>query len=242
VSPLPPTARPGASGDGPPEGEQATFPSVVAERVAAVRARIDAVAAGRPVAIVAVTKGFGPGAVDAAASAGITAIGENYAHELIAKAGEGAGGERVRWHFIGAVQRNKVASLAPFVAVWQTVDRPAAAASIARHSPGATAFVEVNLTGDAARTGCSWEDVDAVVDAARGSGLTVVGLMGIGPPGPPRPALFARLAATRGRLGLVELSMGMTADYEVAVAEGSTMVRLGTALFGPRTRRPDLRR
>ena len=66
--------------------------------------------------------------------------------------------------------------------------------------------------------------------------------MGIGPAGPPEPGLFARLAAVGGRLGLEELSMGMTGDYEVAVAEGSTMVRLGTALFGPRPRRADLRR
>ena len=148
----------------------------------------------------------------------------------------------MRWHFIGAVQRNKVASLAPFVAVWQTVDRPAAADTIARHSPGATALVEVNLVGDPGRSGCFFEDVDAVVEAGRRAGLTVVGLMGIGPPGPPRPALFARLAATGARLGLAELSMGMTADFEVAIAEGSTMVRLGTALFGPRPRRADLRR
>jgi PLP dependent protein len=242
VTPLPPSAPSGASDERPPPGEQATFADVVAERVSAVRARIDAHAAGRAVLIVAVTKGFGPAAVDAAASAGITAIGENYAQELITKAGQGAGGERVGWHFIGAVQRNKVAALAPFVAVWQTVDRPAAADTIARHSPGATALVEVNLTGDPARSGCSWGDVDAVVDVGRRAGLTVIGLMGIGPPGPPQPALFARLATTGGRLGLAELSMGMTGDYEVAVAEGSTMVRLGTALFGPRPRRSDLRR
>jgi PLP dependent protein len=241
VTQLPPPARPGASGDGPPERDQATF-AAVAERVGVVRARIDALAAGRPVLIVGVTKGFGTGAVDAAAAAGITAIGENYAQELIAKAGQGAGGDRVRWHFIGAVQRNKVAALAPFVAVWQTVDRPAAADAIARHSPGATALVEVNLTGDPARSGCAWNDVDAVVDAGRRAGLTVVGLMGIGPPGPPQPAPFARLAAAGARLGLAELSMGMTGDYEVAVTEGSTMVRLGTALFGPRTRGGDLRR
>ena len=242
MTPPEPPVGSGASGSGPPEGERATFAAAVAARVAAVTSRIDALAAGRAVRIVAVTKGFGPDAVEAAVSAGITAIGENYAQELIAKASHGAGGERVRWHFIGAIQRNKVASLAPFVAVWQTVDRAAAADAIARHSPGATALVEVNLVGDPSRSGCSWEDVEAVVDAGRRAGLTVVGLMGIGPPGPPEPGLFARLAAVGGRLGLEELSMGMTGDYEVAVAEGSTMVRLGTALFGPRPRRADLRR
>ncbi len=227
---------------GPPADERATFAEAVAQRVAAVRERIDARAGGRSVRIVAVTKGFGSEAVEAAASAGITAIGENYAQDLISKAAAGAGGELVRWHFIGTVQRNKVAQLAPFVAVWQTVDRLAAAEAIARHSPGATALVEVNLVGDPGRSGCAWDDTEAVVDAARDAGLTVVGLMGIGPNGPPAPGLFARLATVAARLGLTELSMGMTADFEAAVAEGSTMVRLGTALFGPRPLRSDLRR
>jgi len=208
--------------------------SAVAARAAAVRERIDAQAAGRSVRIVAVTKGFGPDAVEAAVAAGLTDIGENYAQELVAKAASGAGGGTARWHFIGAVQRNKVARLAPFVAVWQTVDRPAVAEAIARHSPGATALVQVNLTGAPQRVGCAWDDVPAVVAAARGAGLTVVGLMGIGPEGAPEPAQFRRLADTTAGLGMSECSMGMSADYEAAVAEGSTMVRLGTVLFGPR--------
>lgn len=216
--------------------------ATVAGRVAEVRARIAAVAGGRAVRVVAVTKGFGADAVDAAVAAGVSEIGENYAQELTAKASAGAGGGAARWHFIGAVQRNKVAHLAPFVAVWQTVDRAAVAEAIARHSPGATALVQVNLTGAAQRAGCAWDDVDAVVGASRRAGLTVVGLMGIGPEGPPEPALFRRLATAAAGLGLSEVSMGMSGDYEVAVAEGSTMVRLGTVLFGPRPVPPDLRR
>jgi len=222
------------------------FPTVdaaaVLERAAAIRARIEDLAPGRSVRIVAVTKGFGPDAVEAAVAADLTAIGENYAQELIAKAALSAGGDRVRWHFIGAVQRNKVAQLAPFVAVWESIDRPAAAEAIARHSPGATALIEVNLVGDPQRSGCAWEDTEPVVDAARAAGLTVVGLMGIGPAGAPVPGLFARLAALAARLGLPECSMGMSDDFELAVVEGSTMVRLGTALFGPRPPVRDLRR
>jgi uncharacterized pyridoxal phosphate-containing UPF0001 family protein len=216
----------------------------VARRVAAIRSRIDDLSDGRTVRIVAVTKGFGPEAVDAAVSAGVTAIGENYADDLIAKASAGDGGASVRWHFIGAVQRNKVANLAPFVAVWETVDRPAAAESIARHSPGASAFVQVNLTGDPGRTGCGWDDTPAVVGAAREAGLEVRGLMGVGPEGTPESARgpFARLVALAGELGLPDVSIGMSADYEVAVEEGSTVVRLGTVLFGPRPGRSDLRR
>ncbi|HZQ57595.1 MAG TPA: YggS family pyridoxal phosphate-dependent enzyme [Acidimicrobiales bacterium] len=214
----------------------------VAARVAAVRARIGELAGGRSVRIVAVTKSFGADAVDAAVAAGLTAIGENYAQELVAKAASGAGGGAAEWHFIGAVQRNKVARLAPFVAVWQTVDRPAVAEAIARHSPGASALVQVNLSGAPQRAGCAWDDVGTVVGAARDAGLTVVGLMGVGPEGAPDPALFRRLAGMTAALGLAECSMGMSADYEVAVAEGSTMVRLGSVLFGPRPARTDLRR
>jgi len=218
--------------------------SAVADRVAEVRRRVDAVGGGRPVRIVAVTKGFGADAVEAAVAAGVTAIGENYAQELVGKADLGAGRMDVRWHFIGSLQRNKVAPLAPFVAVWQTVDRPAVATAIARHSPGAVAYVEVNLTGAVGRGGCSWSDAAQVVGAAREAGLDVQGLMGIGPAGPPDTSreAFSALAALAGRLGLAEISAGMSNDYEIAVAEGSTMVRLGTVLFGPRSRQGDLQR
>jgi PLP dependent protein len=214
----------------------------VAGRIAAVRARLAELAPGRSVRIVAVTKGFGDDAVEAAVAAGVTAIGENYGQDLVAKAARGAGGDVVRWHYIGAVQRNKVAQLAPFVAVWESVDRIAAAEAIARHSPGATALIEVNLVGDLGRTGCAWDAVPGLVDAARQVGLTIVGLMGVGPAASPEPRLFARLAALAGALGLAELSMGMSADYELAVAEGATIVRLGTALFGPRPPTRELRR
>jgi len=233
---------------GPPDGGRAPAstidPGLVAERVAGVRRRIDEISGGRPVRLVAVTKGFGADHVDAAVAAGVTLIAENYAQELLAKAAAAAGGMTVRWHFIGAIQRNKVANLAPFVAVWETVDRAPVAEAIARHSPGATALVQVNLTGDAGRSGCSWADAPAVVDAARTAGLEVRGLMGVGPIGPPEASRgpFAELAALADRLGLPDVSMGMSNDFEVAVAEGSTMVRLGTALFGPRPRSDELRR
>jgi len=214
----------------------------VAARVAAVRARLAELAPGRSVRIVAVTKGFGDDAVEAAVAAGVTAIGENYGQELVAKAARGAGGDVVRWHYIGAVQRNKVAQLAPFVAVWESVDRIAAAEAIARHSPGATALIEVNLVGDPDRTGCAWDAVPGLVEAARHAGLTVIGLMGVGPAAAPDSRLFARLAGLAGALGLPELSMGMSADYELAVVEGATIVRLGTALFGPRPPTREVRR
>lgn len=214
------------------EGGPATGDGGVAERLAAVRLRI-AASGGDPgqVVVVAVTKGFGPEAVGRAAAAGLADVGENYADELVAKHDPA-----LRWHFLGAVQRRKVARLAPLVAVWQGVDRPDAGAAIARHAPGARVLVQVNVTGAVQRNGCSFEEVPALVAELRDLGLDVGGLMAVGPQGPPegsRPH-FARVAETAAELGLRERSMGMSSDLEVAVQEGATMVRLGTALFGPR--------
>lgn len=211
----------------------------VAERLARVRERI-ARAGGdwRAVTVVAVTKGFGIEAVRAAYDAGVRDFGENYAGALVSKAsaeGPASGGVRaqLRWHYLGAVQRNKVRRLALSVYLWQGVDRDAAGEEISRRAPGARVLVQVNITGDPRHNGCSWEEVPPLVDRLRALGLDVRGLMGIGRRDDPRPG-FARLARLTRELELVETSMGMSEDLEVAVQEGSTMVRVGTALFGPR--------
>ena len=207
----------------------------VAARLADVRARIRAAGADPDaVKVVAVTKGFGVEAVEAAVAAGLTDIGENYAQELIEK--HGAVGARVRWHFLGSIQRNKVRRLAPMVDVWQSIDRVAAGRAVAAQAPGARVLVEVNTSGEASKGGCRPAEAAQLVDALGTMGLDVDGLMTVGPAGPAegtRPG-FAELAALARRLGLAELSMGMSNDLEVAVQEGATMVRIGTALFGPR--------
>lgn len=210
------------------------------ERVGHLRARIDAAGGRGGVAIVAVTKGFGPPAVQAAMAAGLYDCGENYAQELLSKAAERdcAG---VRWHFLGPVQRNKVAGLAGRVALWQGVDRVAAATEIAHRAPGASVLVQVNLTGRPGRPGCAWADAPALVERASLLGLEVRGLMGVAGHDGARQQ-FRRLAALGSRLGLAELSMGMSGDFEVAVQEGSTMVRIGTALFGARSGAAQVRR
>jgi len=208
------------------------------DRVAAVRRRI-ADAGGDPdrVTIVAVTKGLGSDAVEAAQRAGLRDVGENYAQELVAKATAVAG---IRWHFLGAVQSNKVARLAPHVAVWQGVDRVSAGEAIAKRSPGATVFVQVNVDGDPRRNGCRPDDVPGLVSGLRDLGLDVAGLMAVASLGDQAVAAhqFAGLAATREELGLRELSIGMTDDLAAAVRAGSTMVRIGRALFGDRPNRP----
>jgi PLP dependent protein len=187
--------------------------------------------------IVAVTKGFGIDVVRLAAAAQLFEVGENYVDEMHPKmAAARALRLPLRWHFLGHVQRNKVRKVALGVAVWQGVDRLAAGEEIAKRAPGATVLVQVNLTGLEQRNGCAWDDAPELVASLRGLGLDVRGVMGVGPEGEPGGArpLFRRLRALADELAVPEVSMGMSDDLEVAVEEGSTMLRLGTALFGPR--------
>jgi pyridoxal phosphate enzyme (YggS family) len=214
----------------------------VAARAAEVRARIES-AGGDParITVVAVTKAFGPDAVTAAIAAGLHDVGENYAQELAAKARDLEDATAVRWHFIGQLQRNKVRTIAPFVHLWQSVDRLSLGEEIARRAPGAAVLIQVNAEGEPGKGGCSMALAPGVVDGCRDLGLDVRGLMAVGPtaggPEAARPA-FEAVRALADRLGLAERSMGMTADLEVAVRAGSTMVRVGSALFGARPPRP----
>jgi uncharacterized pyridoxal phosphate-containing UPF0001 family protein len=187
------------------------------------------------VRVVAVTKGFGPEAVHAARRAGVADLGENYAAELVAKAAADDGDDGVVWHFLGAVQRNKVAQLAPLVGVWQSVAREAEGVRIARFAPGATVFVQVETTGLSGRNGCPPADVAVLVARLGDLGLDVRGLMTVAAPDPTAAReAFESLGRLADRLGLEERSMGMSDDLEAAVAAGSTMVRIGRALFGER--------
>lgn len=208
--------------------------AAVTERLAVVRERI-----GPTVRIVAVTKGWGAEAVEAARHAGLVDIGENYAQELVAKARTAPTG--TQWHMLGHVQRNKVKALAPVVDVWQSVDRSDLLRAIAAHRPGASVFVQVDTTGEPGRNGCHWDHAEALVEQAVAVGLDVRGLMAVGPRVDPAPA-YRRLVALADELGLPERSMGMSDDLEIAVAEGATTVRVGRALFGPRPDPRDLRR
>ncbi len=219
-------------------------PSAVAERLERLRARIHAAGAGREVGIVAVTKGFGPEAVRVALGLGLVVVGENYAQELQAKAADLAAdpvpGAVPEWHFLGRLQRNKVRHLAPIVAVWESVDRAELVDEIAKRAPGARVLVQANLSGEAQKGGAPLDEVPELVARARAGGLAVEGLMGVGPAGEPegsRPG-FRALVALADRLELPVRSIGMSADLEVAVEEGATLVRVGTDLFGPRPPRP----
>jgi pyridoxal phosphate enzyme (YggS family) len=214
--------------------------SEVGARVAEVRERIAAAArrAGRDpaaVTLVAATKTVAVERVQAVVDAGVTDLGENRAQELLAKTAVVAPAPlAVRWHFLGQLQRNKVRVLAPWVGCWQSVDRAELGAEIARRAPGARVLVEVNLGEEPQKGGCLPGDLDALVDTLRADGLAVDGLMAVPPhDGDPRP-WFSALRGRAAALGLAELSMGMSEDFEAAVEEGATMVRVGRALFGSR--------
>jgi uncharacterized pyridoxal phosphate-containing UPF0001 family protein len=123
---------------------------------------------------------------------------------------------------------------------WQSVDRAELVDALASRAPGARLLVEVNVAGETQKGGCSAADAPALVERARAGGLVPVGLMTVAPAvGDPRP-VFAGLRELAQRLELPELSMGMSGDFEAAIAEGATIVRVGTALFGARPQPPPI--
>ena len=216
----------------------------IAERRAAIEARI-AARTDRSVRLVCVTKGHPVEVLAAAVQAGCRELGESYAQELLAKldaaaAAPPAGGagpfEDVTWHFIGRLQSNKVRQLAGTVDLWHTIDRESLAREVAKRAPGATVFVQLDLAGLPGRGGCAPAEAPALVACCTDLGLTVAGLMGVGVPGPPEDSRrpFAELVAMAEDLGLPERSIGMSGDLDVAVEEGATIVRVGSALVGPR--------
>jgi hypothetical protein len=203
--------------------------------------RLRRVRAGIPpgVTLVAVSKTHPPETVREAYFAGQRDFGENYAQEWRRKAEALGDLPDLVWHFIGSLQTNKVRLLAGAVRWIHTVDREELALEISRRSvqKGAVTRVllEVNVAGEGTKSGCAPEAVPRLVSVVRAlPGLELRGLMCIPPAeGDPRPH-FRALRAMAGELSLPDLSMGMSGDWEAAIAEGSTLVRIGTAIFGPR--------
>jgi len=208
----------------------------VKARLAVVREKVARVRNPDEIVIVAVTKGFGAEMCRAALAAGLHVLGENRVHEAVLKMDEVAGAE---WHLIGHLQTNKVRLAAGRFALIHSVDSIRLATEIARVEPKQAVLLEINVAREPQKHGA---DPDRAPDAIKQiSGLLELrGLMAMGPSsGDPAPT-FRELRQMRDeaeqRLGksLPVLSMGMSGDFEVAVAEGSTMLRLGQALFGPR--------
>jgi PLP dependent protein len=219
------------------------------ERLAIVQARIGAAAykVGREtssIRLVLASKTQPSVAIRAAWEAGAREFGENYVQEAIAKRAELSDLTDIRWHLIGHLQTNKAKTAAGAFALIHSVDsvRLAQALSRAQPSPRVHALIEVNLGAEASKTGVAPDGVAAILDAARGK-IEIDGLMTIPPPARSAEAArpyFARLRELRDRLAtqsgyaLSELSMGMTDDFEVAIEEGATIVRIGRAVFGER--------
>ena len=214
----------------------------VAERVATLRERVDevAVAAGRErgsVSILAVTKAQSRDAAIAALDAGVHDVGENYLQEARVKYVDLPPATK---HFLGHVQRNKAKAIVSLFDVVQGVDRLDAGLALARAARDAgrrlRVLVQVNVS-PSERFGATPADAPALAARLRDEGLAVEGVMAIGPLDGDVDAAFAAARAAYERVGGPTLSLGMSGDWEKAVRHGSTMVRLGTAIFGPRTAR-----
>jgi PLP dependent protein len=219
----------------------------VAQGLAQVRERIGEAAgrAGRDpgdVRLVAVSKRHPPEAIRAAYGLGLRDFGENYIQELAHKAGALGDLPGIRWHVVGHLQRNKARDATRVATSVDSVDSVRLAEALAKHADKAgrrlPILIQVNVAGETRKAGCAPADLPEVVDAVRAlPSLELQGLLTVPPhtddPEGARP-VFRALARLGREHGLAELSMGMTHDLEVAVEEGATMVRIGTALFGPR--------
>lgn len=228
-----------------------TTPTTIATRLAAVQEAIDAAVArrgpGPAVRLVGVSKRQPMAALQEAAAAGLRDFGENYAQEFAEKS-QAETHPDWRWHFIGAVQRNKVRHVVGCTLL-HTIDRPALLTAVERRAAQEEVqqevLVQVNVADEAGKSGVAVADLPDLLD--RFADLDHVrcrGLMLIPPLGSPEHtrAVFRTLrllaerhaAIRRPNVDLTELSMGMSADFGVAIEEGATIVRVGTAVFGPR--------
>lgn len=247
--------------------------SRIAENLSAIRERIAraAAAAGRSpdsVRLIAVSKLQPAQAIREAYAAGVRDFGENYVQELVKKSDELSDLSDLRFHLIGHLQSNKARAIVGRVSMVHSVDSVRLAEELGKRAQTASldpkkqwpfadglsgaqtsqtlpVLVEVNVGGEAQKSGCTPEDTAAVLAAIRGqTSLRAIGLMTVPPfsdePEQSRP-YFEALRALRDRVGseatLPELSMGMTLDLEQAILAGASMVRVGTAIFGERPRR-----
>jgi len=185
------------------------------------------------VTLVAVSKTFGADRIDEAIAAGVTHIGENRVQEARDKKPQVR--ETARWHLIGHLQSNKAKDAIRLFDVIETVDSVELAQKIARAAEKAQdVLLQVNIGDEPQKSGILPSDVSNTVQQIRAiNSINLMGLMAIPPIGDPRKH-FRRLREIRDQVGLEHLSMGMSEDFEIAIEEGSTMVRIGRAIFGPR--------
>lgn len=193
------------------------------------------------VTLVAVSKKHPAEAVRAAYAAGQRVFGENYVQELLEKADALSDLSDIEWHLIGHLQRNKAKDVVAMSAIVETVDSERLLLALSERARAMgkrlPVMIQVNVAGEAQKSGVSLADAEALVVAARKyDALLLTGLMTVPPNEDPEASRvhFAALRELGHRLGVAGLSMGMSADLEVAVAEGATHVRVGTSIFGSR--------
>lgn len=231
--------------------------ALVAARLSAVQRRVAAACeqadrSPASVQIIGVTKTFPPAFARAAVASGLVDLAENRAQDLVTKYSQVPG---ARWHLVGRMQRNKVRSIVGRQVLVHSLDRRRLADALSRRAEDVGSMqrvlVQVNVADDPAKGGCHIDDaLDLIAYARELPRLAVEGLMTIPPqpdddedPGTASLEHFARLRELRDRARrrfpeVVHLSMGMSADFEAAVTQGATMIRIGTALFGPRANGP----
>ncbi len=219
------------------------LPDTLRERLAAVRERIDRACARAhrnpaDVHLLAVTKIFGPEVIHEAYDAGLREFGENYVQEMERKAPSVAGLSGARFHLIGHLQSNKTKKAAQLFSAIDSIDSVKLVTRLDSENIPLDAIIEVKLSEEDAKTGADPADLPAIVSAIRASkNLTLRGLMTV-PPWSEDAELsrpyFARLRELAADHNIPGLSMGMSHDVEVAIEEGATWVRVGTALFGSR--------
>ena len=198
--------------------------------------------AANSVQLVAVTKNFGLEAWNWARDAGCDAVGENYAQEALAKARDADTVHRVPLHFIGHLQSNKLSALYGTVHTWQTIDRESLILGLAklfaaRGGDAPSVLLQVNIADEAQKSGCHPRDVEKLVELALSNHLNVGGLMVMGPTNADPTVTRQTFREARkmcNELGLLECSAGMSHDYRIALEEGATMIRVGSAIFGER--------
>jgi len=193
------------------------------------------------VQLVAVAKNFGPNAWQWARDAGCDAVGENYAQEALAKV-TATGANHLPLHFIGHLQSNKLSALYEKVHTWQTIDRESVISGLAKlyavsGGDAPRVLLQVNIADETQKSGCSPQALEKLVDLARSSHLDVGGLMVMGPTSADPISTrhtFREARKMCNELGLSECSAGMSHDYRIALEEGATIIRVGSAIFGER--------
>ena len=227
---------------------QSKTPNSLEHAWRSVTQRAEAAAGGRPVRVLAVSKTRPAASIRALAELGQQAFGENYVQEALAKQRELAGCV-LEWHLIGPLQSNKCREVAGHFDWLQTLDREKLVGLLARHRPPAAAplnvLIQVNIDDESSKSGCRPDQIAALADAVAAQPyLRLRGLMAIPAPAPDLDARGHAFASMRRcfedlrstHADVDTLSMGMSEDFELAIREGATMVRVGSTIFGPRKR------